>query len=133
MVVITDGGDTVTTESYQEAVREARGADAIVYSIIIVPIEASAGRDTGGEHALIQLSTDTGGRYFYAFSGPQLDEASRQISDKLRTQYLLAYYPSKKLSDSQFRRIQVSAHGADKGGLKVRHRTGYYTWTPQAR
>ena len=82
-----------------------------MYSIIIVPIEASAGRDTGGEHALIQLSEDTGGRFFYATSAPQLDDAFRQISDELRTQYLLAYYPSQRLSDSNFRRIQVEVSG----------------------
>src|SRR5262249_46296374 len=63
MVVITDGGDTVSRVNYKEAVRASQEAEAIVYSIIVVPIEASAGRDTGGEHALIQLSTDTGGKY----------------------------------------------------------------------
>ncbi len=128
MVVITDGGDTVSTVDYQQAVRSAQEAEAIVYSIIIVPIEASAGRDTGGEHALIQLSEDTGGRFFYATSAPQLDEAFRQISDELRTQYLLAYYPSQRLSDSSYRRIQVEVSGASPTPVfKVRHRTGYYT------
>ncbi len=103
-------------------------AEAILYSIIVVPIEASAGRDTGGEHALIQLSADTGGKYFYATSVPQLDDAFRQISDELRTQYLLAYYPSQRLSDSEFRRIQVTVDGMPAGStFKVRHRTGYYT------
>ncbi len=68
MVVITDGGDTMSKVDYHEAVREAETAEAILYSIIIVPIEASAGRDTGGEHALIQLSLDTGGKHFYASS-----------------------------------------------------------------
>ena len=126
MVVITDGGDTISTVSYKEAVREAQEAEAIVYSIIIVPIEASAGRDTGGEHALIQLSDDTGGKYFYANSETELDNAFRQISDELRTQYLLAYYPSRKLADSSFRQIEVSVHGAPTL-VKVRHRTGYYT------
>jgi Ca-activated chloride channel homolog len=131
MVVITDGGDTVSSVSYQDAVREAQQAEAIVYSVIIVPIEASAGRDTGGEHALIQISEDTGGRYFYATSGPQLDDAFRQISDELRTQYLLAYYPSQKVSDSLFRRIQVTVTAPPTGGkLQVRHRTGYFTGTP---
>jgi Ca-activated chloride channel family protein len=129
IVVITDGGDTVSTVSYKEAVREAQQAEAIVYSVIIVPIEASAGRDTGGEHALIQLSEDTGGRYFYASSEPQLDTAFHQISEELRTQYLLAYYPSKKLSDSMFRHIEISVHGAEIP-VKVRHRTGYYTSGP---
>jgi Ca-activated chloride channel family protein len=128
MVVITDGGDTVSQVTYQEAVRSSQEAEAIVYSIIVVPIEASAGRDTGGEHALIQLSEDTGGKYFYATSVPQLDEAFRQISDELRTQYLVAYYPSRRLSDSNFRRIEVKVNGVPASpSLAVRHRTGYYT------
>ncbi|MGA8312176.1 MAG: VWA domain-containing protein [Terriglobales bacterium] len=128
MVVITDGGDTMSKVDYKEAVRAAETAEAILYSIIVVPIEASAGRDTGGEHALIQLSQDTGGEYFYASSLPQLDEAFHQISDELRTQYLLAYYPSQRLSDSDFRRIQVTVGGSPaESGCKVRHRTGYYT------
>jgi Ca-activated chloride channel homolog len=128
LVVITDGGDTVSQVDYKEAVRAAQEAEAIVYSIIVVPIEASAGRDTGGEHALITLSGETGGRYFYATSVPQLDEAFKQISDELRTQYLLAYYPTQRLADSDFRRIEVTVSGLPAGiGFNVRHRTGYYT------
>ena len=128
MVVITDGGDTMSKVNYQEAVRAAETAEAILYSIIVVPIEASAGRDTGGEHALIQLSVDTGGKYFYASSLAQLDRAFAQISDELRTQYLLAYYPSQRLADSDFRRIQVSVKGMPQDSdFNVRHRTGYYT------
>jgi Ca-activated chloride channel family protein len=128
LVLITDGGDTVSKMNYQQSLRAAEEAECIVYSIIVVPIEASAGRETGGEHALIQLSNDTGGRYYYATSMSQLDDAFRQISDELRTQYLLAYYPSQRLSDSQFRRIQVSVGGpAAAATYRVRHRAGYYT------
>jgi Ca-activated chloride channel family protein len=128
LVVITDGGDTVSRVDYKEAVRSAQEAEAIVYSIIDVPIEASAGRDIGGEHALIQISEDTGGKYFYATSVPELDDAFRKISDELRTQYLLAYYPSQRLSDSNFRRIEVKVDGAStSASFTVRHRTGYYT------
>ncbi len=128
MVVITDGGDTVSRVDYKEAVRAAQEAEAIVYSIIIVPIEASAGRDLGGEHALIQISEDTGGKYFYATSLGELDEAFRKISDELRTQYLLAYYPSRHFSDSNFRRIEVKVSGTPAASaLAVHHRTGYYT------
>lgn len=126
IVVITDGGDTVSQVDYKEALRAAQQAEAIVYSIIDVPIEASAGRDTGGEHALIQLSEDTGGKYYYATSMPELDEAFRKISDELRTQYLLAYYPSQRLSTSDFRLIQVKVEGGSSA-YNVRHRTGYYT------
>jgi Ca-activated chloride channel family protein len=128
LVLITDGGDTISKVDYKQAVRAAEEAEAIVYSIIVVPIENSAGRETGGEHALIQLSEDTGGKYYYATSIQQLDEAFHKISDELRTQYLLAYYPSQRTSFSQFRRIQVSVSGMpDAVSDHVRHRAGYYT------
>jgi len=128
LVLITDGGDTISKVDYKEAVRAAEEAEALVYSIIVVPIENSAGRETGGEHALIQLSEDTGGKYYYATSMSQLDDAFRQISDELRTQYLLAYYPVQRTSFSQFRRIQVGITGvADASAYHVRHRAGYYT------
>jgi Ca-activated chloride channel homolog len=128
MVLITDGGDTISKVDYQQAARAAEEAEALVYSIIVVPIENSAGRETGGEHALIQLSEDTGGKYYYATSTSQLDDAFRQISDELRTQYLLAYYPSQRLSNSQFRRIQVGVSGVpDASAYHIRNRAGYYT------
>ena len=128
LVAITDGGDTVSKVDYKEALRTAQEAEAIVYSIIVVPVEASAGRDTGGEHALMQISGDTGGKYYYASSLPQLDNAFQQISDELRTQYLLAYYPSQRLSDSGFRRVQVGITGSPAASVyRVRHRAGYFT------
>jgi Ca-activated chloride channel family protein len=128
IVLITDGGDTVSKVDYKEAVRAAEEAEALVYSIIVVPIESSAGREIGGEHALIQLSEDTGGKYYYATSVAQLDEAFHKISDELRTQYLLAYYPSQRTSFSEFRRIEVKVVGVpDSANDRVRHRAGYYT------
>jgi Ca-activated chloride channel family protein len=128
LVIITDGGDTISKVNYQEALRAAQQAEAIVYSIIIVPIAASAGRNLGGEHALIQLSSDTGGKYYYADSPNHLDEAFKRISEELRTQYLLAYYPSRRVADSDFRRIEVEVPGAPAdAGIMVRHRAGYYT------
>lgn len=128
IVLITDGGDTISKVDYKEAVRASEEAEAIVYSIIVVPIENSAGRETGGEHALIQLSEDTGGKYYYANSIAQLDEAFHRISDELRTQYLLAYYPSQRTSFSEFRRIEVNVVKVpETAGYRVRHRAGYYS------
>lgn len=131
LVVITDGGDTMSRVDYQEALREAQQADTLVYSIIVVPIEASAGRNTGGEHALIQMSEDTGGKYYYAETQQQIERAFRRISDELRTQYLLGYYPLQRANSSDFRRIQVTVTPPGNSDLDLplhtRHRTGYYT------
>jgi Ca-activated chloride channel homolog len=146
LVVITDGGDTMSSVDYKEAVRAAQQSDALVYSIIIVPIAASAGRNTGGEHALIQLSKDTGGKHYYADNAAGIDKVFQQISRELRTQYLLGYYPLRRLASSDYRRIEVkiqrpeaqaarsAAPGSDSEegseaptGYRVRHRSGYYT------
>jgi Ca-activated chloride channel family protein len=131
LVVITDGGDTMSHVDYQGALREAQQADALVYSIIVVPIMASAGRNTGGEHALIQMSEDTGGKYYYADAPQQIAGAFHRISDELRTQYVLGYYPRHRLSASDFRRIQVTVTPPEDSDLALplhtRHRAGYYT------
>jgi Ca-activated chloride channel homolog len=131
LVVITDGGDPMSRVDYHEALREAQQADALVYSIIVVPIQASAGRNTGGEHALIQMSEDTGGKYYYADTPQQIDRAFNRINDELRTQYLLAYYPRQRFSDSDFRHIEVTVTPSGDPALALplhaRHRSGYYT------
>jgi Ca-activated chloride channel family protein len=127
MVIITDGGDTMSSTSYQEALRAAQQSEATVYSMIVVPIEASAGRELGGEHALIQLSHDTGGKYYYADTLPRLERAFEQISEELRAQYLLAYYPVRRIAETDFRKIKVELKGPATEGLKARHRTGYFT------
>jgi len=143
LVLITDGGDTTSSTSYEQALRAAEQSEALVYSIIVVPIEASAGRNTGGEHALIQLSTDTGGKYYYAGNIAEVEKAFAEISEELRTQYLLGYYPNRRLARSDFRTIEVQVHplvataaGSSGAGdaqrsaeqkYIVRHRKGYYT------
>ncbi|HEY6305342.1 MAG TPA: VWA domain-containing protein [Candidatus Angelobacter sp.] len=129
MVLITDGGDTTSKADYQSALRRAQQAEAIVYSIIVVPVAADAGRNLGGEHALIQISKDTGGKHYYAESVSELDGAFRQISDELRTQYLIGYYTNRQVSDSPFRRIQVQVtkNDPDVSAYQIRHRAGYYT------
>lgn len=129
LVLITDGGDTTSKADYQGALRRAQQAEAIVYSIIVVPVAADAGRNIGGEHALMQISEDTGGKYFYAEGIERLDEAFRQISTELRMQYLLAYYSNRQTASSAFRRLEVQVNHQDSEGrqFQVRHRAGYYT------
>jgi Ca-activated chloride channel family protein len=127
LVVISDGGDSVAGKRYEEAVEEAERAGAIVYSIIIVPIAADAGRNTGGEHALIQLAEDTGGKYYTVIDPKDLEPAFSHISDDLRTQYLLGYYAPLQGGDSGFRRIKVRLTDATADAkYNLRYRTGYF-------
>jgi Ca-activated chloride channel family protein len=125
LVLVTDGGDTANTFTYAQALEQALRGEVMVYSIIDVPIAASAGRDTGGEHALITLAEQTGGKYFYANEGG-LDKAFAQVSEDLRTQYLIGYYPSKQAPGVDFHRIRVTVPRAAAEAFDIRYRTGYY-------
>jgi Ca-activated chloride channel family protein len=127
LMLITDGVDTVKGVHYPEAVEQAQRAGAMVYSIIIVPVDADAGRNTGGEHALIQMAEDTGGKYYYVSDPKDLEPAFAHVSDDLRTQYLLGYYAPPKAGEGSFRTIKVRLKDpALRGKYELRYRVGYY-------
>ncbi len=130
LVLITDGGDTAHGVQYQQALEQAQKAGVMVYALIVIPIYADAGRNTGGEHALIQLTNDTGGKYYYIETAKDLSPAFAKVSDDLRTQYVLGYYAPERTVKSRsdgYRALKVEvADPADKGRINLRYRTGYY-------
>ena len=129
LVLVSDGGDTAKSTTYAEALEQALRCEVMIYSIIDVPIEASAGRDTGGEHALITLSEQTGGKSFYASEGG-LDKAFERVSEDLRTQYLLGYYAHNQEPGRNFHRLLVTVPRAGPDEFNIRYRTGYYSEPP---
>jgi Ca-activated chloride channel family protein len=124
LVIVSDGGNTVKGTTYDMALEEALRGEVMVYPIIDVPIAASAGRDLAGEHALITLAQQTGGKYYYA-DASSLDRTFAQLSEDLRTQYLLGYYPSNR-KGTDFRTISVKLRGPANSSYVVRNRPGYY-------
>jgi Ca-activated chloride channel family protein len=126
LVVISDGDDTANNTTYAEALEQAIRNEVMIYSLIDVPIEASAGRSTGGEHALITLAEQTGGKYFYVHEGG-LDKAFAKVSDDLRTQYVIGYYPHDQDPGRAFHRIRVTVPRASAQDFTVHHKTGYYS------
>lgn len=131
LILVSDGGNTVDGTSFDEALAEAQRDDIRIYSLIDTPIEADAGRNTGGEHALITLSQETGGRALYV-TQDGLSGALRKVIEDLRTQYLLAYYPQRggkpELGGAGgFRAVQVTLQGLPAGSTAQPHsRAGYY-------
>jgi Ca-activated chloride channel family protein len=125
LVLVSDGGDTAKSTTYAQALEQALRNEVMIYSIIDVPIEASAGRDLGGEHALITLAEQTGGKSFYVSDGG-LDKAFARVSYDLRTQYLLGYYPQHQEPGRSFHRVQVTVPRAAAEAFNIRHKTGYY-------
>jgi len=50
------------------------------------------------------MTDETGGRTIEVSSEKKLNEAFDQISDELRSQYTLGYYPTNTSKDGQFRK-----------------------------
>jgi Ca-activated chloride channel family protein len=124
IIVITDGGDTTSNKKFSEALAAAQRAEAVVYSIIVVPVTADAGRNLGGENALRTISASTGGVCYRQHAERDLDEAFRQIERDLRIQYLLGFYPRDvPPSKDRYYRLEVQVR---RPGLAVLARTGYY-------
>jgi len=124
MVIVTDGGDTVSSKDFHAALEAAQLADCVIYPILVVPIEADAGRNIGGENALTGLARGTGGRVFAPSVGAAMDRTFDQIIRELRTQYLLAFYPKDvPLTKDRFHRLDVQVARPE---LQVLTRSGYY-------
>jgi Ca-activated chloride channel family protein len=124
MIVVTDGGDTTSYKKYGDALAAAQRSDVVLYPVVVVPVEADAGRNLGGEHALATLAASTGGRIFNPQGMNQLDAAFTDILHELRTQYLLGYYPRDvREQPRSFHPVKVEVRDPS---LKVSARTGYY-------
>ena len=124
IVVVTDGGDTTSAKKYHDALEAAQRADAVIYSILVMPITNGAGRNTGGENALTTLGQGTGGRVFLPSVGAELDRAFADILRDLRTQYLVGFYPKNvPLTKNRFHSLKLQLSNPD---LQIHYRNGYY-------
>jgi Ca-activated chloride channel family protein len=124
IVVVTDGGNTVSKYTIDDALEAAHLSDAVIYSVVVMPITNDAGRNIGGEHALQILAERTGGKIFFPSPGPELDRVFTEIIRELRTQYLIGFYPKNvPLTKDRFHRLEVKVR---QPGLQVSARNGYY-------
>lgn len=137
IVIVTDGDDTYSKTTSQQALEAAQLADATIYPVVVMPIMNDAGRNIGGEHVLTYMAEGTGGRTFLPTLGAELDTAFSQIVQELRTQYMLGFYPhGVPPGKDRFHTLEVKVRAPE---LRVSARNGYYgdaeaaTATPDAR
>lgn len=123
LVLVTDGTDTSSEKTYHDALRAAQEAEVTVFALIVRPIPGESGRSVRGEHVLINFADMTGGRVFFPARAAELDRFFDDLSELLRTQYLLGYEPASPEWRARLRTIEVRIQGRD---YAVRHRKGYY-------
>ena len=119
VLIVTDAQDEGSKVRLEEAVEAAQRTDTVVH-ILLVADPHFGGGNGGVAH---KLTEETGGRTIVVNSEKHLGEAFDQISEELRSQYTLGYYPTNATHDGKFRKIKVEMNNHD---LKVLARKGYY-------
>ncbi len=119
MVVISDGEDTSSLVSRDEAVEAAQKSNALIYGIGV-----RGSRSQGSFGDLQKFSEQTGGAFFSPRAEfKEIQETFNKIGRDLRGQYSLAYIPTDKRKDGTFRKIEIHC---EKRDVRIRSRKGYY-------
>jgi Ca-activated chloride channel homolog len=124
IIVVSDGADTRSKASLDEATRKTMEANALIYAVDMSDraVFKSDRKDNGAE-VMKMLAAKTGGRFISTPGGAQLRDAFAGTVEELRRQYTLTYDSTNEKRDGKWRTIEVRV---GRPGLNVRARQGYY-------
>ena len=122
MVVISDGADTASDRTLQQAREVIRRSDAFVYAIAIDEPVARASTRVNPD-ALRDITGPSGGYTEVVHSAADLGPATARIADELNKQYTLGYTPLKP-PEGTWRSIRVRSTRPDQF---ARSRRGYFS------
>jgi VWFA-related protein len=120
MVILSDGDDTQSVMTREQAIEMALKADVVIYTIStnITRIESD------GDRVLKHMSERTGGMTFFPFKASDLSQSFENIANELRSQYNILYRPEPIKTDGQWHAVNIRVKG--RKDLQVRSRPGYY-------
>jgi Ca-activated chloride channel homolog len=119
IVILSDGKDEGSRQTFTEALEYARRSGVALYTI---GIDLSTA-DNDARLKLSRLADETGGRFFFIERVGELEGIYDTIQKELRSQYLLAYQSSKEGDADKFRTVEVKLA---KPGLEAKTLRGYY-------
>ncbi len=120
IVILSDGDDTQSIMTREQAIEMALKADVVIYTIStnITRIESE------GDRVLKHMSARTGGMTFFPFKAIDLTQSFENIANELRSQYNILYRPEPIKTDGQWHPVTIRVK--DRKDLIVRARPGYF-------
>jgi VWFA-related protein len=120
MILISDGDDTQSRYTRDQALEMAQKADTVIYAI-----STNITRDEkDGDKVLKYLTEETGGQAFFPFRVEDLDQSFENIANELRHQYNIFFTPNPLKTDGLYHPVMVQVKA--RKDLIVRARKGYY-------
>jgi VWFA-related protein len=126
IIALTDAEDTGSKLRVQDAIEAAQRSDAVVHILLIsdVGFYYRAMMGYSGASVAKKMADETGGRVIEVHNNRSLEQAFDELSDELRQQYVLGYYPTNPKRDGSFRKIKLEVNRPD---LRILCRRGYYS------
>jgi len=118
LVLVTDGMDTSSKFSFDQAIEYARRAAVPIYAIGIgIPM-----REVDTRYKLSRFCSETGGNAYYIDHAGELGRIYTDIQNELRSQYILGFYPPDGVKPgSKWRAVDVQVSEG-----KAKTIRGYY-------
>jgi len=123
LIILTDASDQGSYADLKQAVESAQRADTLVQVLVVYDRREQADFD-----AAKHLAEDTGGRAIDVANPKKLESAFDEISDELRSEYSLGYYPTNSKPDGTYRPLKLQLTNKK---YKVFTRKGYYARTAE--
>jgi VWFA-related protein len=120
VIIMSDCEDNGSKMSERDAIEAVQRGDAVTHVILISDPRATEGYGGGVAQS---LASETGGRVISVHNDSSLEKAFDIISEELRSQYQMGYYPTNQNRDGTFRKIKVEVTRPE---TKVLARRGYY-------
>ena len=124
MIIISDGLDTASDRTRDQALEMAQKADVVIYAISTNITR----EDKEGDKVLKYLTEETGGQAFFPFKAEDLDQSFENIANVLRHQYNIFYSPNPMVHDGLYHPVALKVK--TRKDLVVRARKGYYAPRP---
>ena len=118
LILITDGKDTASKFSFDQALEYARRAAVPIYAIGI----GIRGTEVDVRYKLSRFSSETGGNTYFIEQAADLGRIYADIQNELRSQYIIGFYPGDNVKPgSKWREVSVQV--SDGRAKTIR---GYY-------
>jgi len=123
LIIVSDGGDNASQETYAHVLALARRSQVVIYAIGLLGTPPAEEEEDA--RLIARLCKDTGGIAYFPRSAEDIVVVSTQMARDLREQYTLGFTPDPRTDAGAFRKIEVKVSAAGHGRLHVRTRSGY--------
>ncbi len=121
LVVISDGGDNISTHTLKDVVKDVRSSVATIYTIGIFDKDDP----DRNPDVLKRLAEISGGEVYFPDKLSDIVPVCKKIAKDIRTRYTIGYVPPTGNGQPRLRHIKVVAEAPGHGKLIVRSRSEY--------